>query len=329
MIAPEPSPDNADEFFTRFNMPTDAVGEGDVHARSVPGFSYRSRDQHAALGVTWGYPFDHRGYTTALVDGYDTPTYGGHKGVDYFSSPQIGSTIYAVADGVVSTAQQTDMSDLGAHVVVRLDSGGIYVQYGHMSAGSLMVSSGTRVSRGTPLGKTGWTGYVVPKAPSAAHLHLAIRSEPNVLWNPLWLVHNAPLPGTSTPPPTIIKDDMTAVLYRAEGHSPILALGSKFWVISESEAQSAVSGGVPSVWLVARTLKELIIDARRSKSSPVGAVLVRRPSNVVYIAHGGAVALQNTEELNNLKRALGIGEVSVSTSTSNQMIADMRNGTNG
>lgn len=173
--------------------------------RAQTGYSVRTLAQHQALPIVWGYPFTEWADRRRGVDGYPIgpypqDTYTNHKGVDYFTTPRIGSSIHAIADGQVTVVNQRDTSALGAYVRVT-HANGVYSEYGHMTAGSIVVSPGQQILRGAKLGLTGWTGQVIPKAATTAHLHLTIQSWASglVVWNPLWLVEDAPLAGS--PPP--------------------------------------------------------------------------------------------------------------------------------
>jgi murein DD-endopeptidase MepM/ murein hydrolase activator NlpD len=74
-----------------------------------------------------------------------------HPGVD-FAGPW-GSTVAATAPGVVVWAGARG----GYGNMVEIDHGyGFHTRYGHLS--SILVSAGTRVEEGTPIGKMGSTG---------------------------------------------------------------------------------------------------------------------------------------------------------------------------
>jgi murein DD-endopeptidase MepM/ murein hydrolase activator NlpD len=172
-----------------------AIPQGRAAAAS---FRIATEAEHRSTGVSWGYPFSSRAYRNLGVEGYPGDSYPGHSGVDYFTEPRVGTPIHAVAAGVVTHVSDrlATSADLGQHVRVA-HANGMHSSYGHMTPGSTRVYVGQRVPRGFPLGATGWSGRVVPKNPETAHLHLTIYSQPGsepIIWNPVWLVENAPLP---------------------------------------------------------------------------------------------------------------------------------------
>jgi murein DD-endopeptidase MepM/ murein hydrolase activator NlpD len=90
-----------------------------------------------------------------------------HSGVDFV--PGAGAPIYAVADGVVTKAGYA--SDFGYYVEIQHDLDGEIVStlYAHMTDGSMAVSAGQLVPRGTVLGTVGETGLA-----TGPHLHFAV-----------------------------------------------------------------------------------------------------------------------------------------------------------
>lgn len=249
-----------------------------------------------------------------------------HRGEDWLGSTRVISACPGVVIGVETgfTQGRYENNGWGNRVRVRSTSRA-FVTYNHLRDAGL--EQNQFVDRGAPIGTAGLTGYA-----TGVHLHFelwidGLRVDPRPYYS-------SGLPGdpiAGALPPSEYpssEDDMRPVLYKATGHPPVIALGSKFWALSETEAASAVSGGVPVVWLVARTLTALINDARASKSPNLGPLLIRRPSNVAFVAHGGVAVLDHQNELDNIKNVLGAAEISVSNALSEVMIKDIRNGTN-
>ncbi len=68
----------------------------------------------------------------------------------------------------------------------------------------------------------------------------------------------------------------------------------------------------------------LVEDARR------GPILIRVTGvGVIYVAHGGAVRLQNEDEVTNLKTKFDVPEVRLSSQLADIIVNDLRNNTNG
>lgn len=177
-------------------------------------YATRSRTEHRGLAIVWGYPFASTARAGNGVDGYPGATYPGHIGRDYYATPRVGSPVLAVADGrVVATG---DDGERGRGVYVVIDHGSdVRSEYLHLDRGSTLVRAGQRVNRWSPVGRTGWTGDVSPKSATNAHLHLAILSGPHrtgTVWNPEWLVDEAPLPD-GTLPATDISDEEDSMAY--------------------------------------------------------------------------------------------------------------------
>lgn len=207
----------AEPLLSRRSLILGSVAAGAIvvgSASSARAFTYqlRSQAEHDALPITWGYPFASPADRRLGVDGYPGPTYSGHIGVDFFTVPRVGTPVLAVANGTVSQIGDDGEVGRGVFVVVQ-HAAGVRSEYLHFDRGSIAVRVGQAVSRWTPLGRTGWTGDVRPKEPQSGHLHLAIFSGPHrtgVVWNPVWLVADAPTPGGTIPEPTPTnyEDDM-------------------------------------------------------------------------------------------------------------------------
>lgn len=94
---------------------------------------------------------------------------GWHGGMDIVRSGggSTGRTVVASESGTVTLAKRN-----GAYgYCVMINHGnGLTTLYGHMQAGSLMVSAGQHVSRGQPIGRIGATGNV-----TGPHLHFEVR----------------------------------------------------------------------------------------------------------------------------------------------------------
>ena len=92
-----------------------------------------------------------------------------HPGTDYL--PGAGNPVYAVADGVVLQAVNSD-AGLGVYVVLQhvIDGELVTTTYAHMDFGSLQVSEGQTVSVGEVIGRVGNSG-----ASTGPHLHFEVR----------------------------------------------------------------------------------------------------------------------------------------------------------
>ncbi len=118
----------------------------------------------------WGSQFERTSGFGARVDPF-TGHYSFHPGVD-FAGPY-GSSIASTAPGTVVFAGQRG----GYGNMVEVDHGfGIHTRYGHLSA--ILVRVGTRVSKGTPIGKLGSTGRS-----TGPHVHYEVWYD-NVVRNP-------------------------------------------------------------------------------------------------------------------------------------------------
>lgn len=92
-----------------------------------------------------------------------------HQGQDF--NPGVGAPIQAVADGVVSLAEDGEGS-LGVHMIIdhMIDGKLVSSVYGHMIHGSMNFKVGDVVKVGQVIGKTGSTGMS-----TGPHLHFEIR----------------------------------------------------------------------------------------------------------------------------------------------------------
>jgi len=134
--------------------------------------------------VRWPFP-----YPVPLTDQFGVRDIGGgeefHTGLDFV--PGAGTPIYAIADGVVVTATETEWS-FGNHVIIQHNLGGVNVQslYAHMASGSSPLKVGDIVKVGDFVGLVGDTGRAY-----GAHLHLEIHID-GVPVDPFaWLTANA------------------------------------------------------------------------------------------------------------------------------------------
>ena len=133
-------------------------------------------------GIWRGYPFA----PDDTVERYITSSFGAweqfridlgmgpHTGIDIHA--QIGTPLYALADGVVEIAGRSGFFP-GAGIYVQLQhSDNIQTEYLHLSEVAVML--GDHVKRGQFIGKSGDTSGTISNM--AAHLHLTVRqgSEP-------------------------------------------------------------------------------------------------------------------------------------------------------
>lgn len=131
------------------------------------------------------YPMVGGSYT--LSDGFGAARSGrSHMGQD-FAAP-IGTPIYAIADGCVTTSQ-SDYGGYGETIVLAhpglSGANAISTLYGHMNYGSRAVGVGQCVTAGQYLGEVGNTGWV-----SGSCLHFEVMVN-NVEIDPLaWLQSN-------------------------------------------------------------------------------------------------------------------------------------------
>jgi murein DD-endopeptidase MepM/ murein hydrolase activator NlpD len=91
-----------------------------------------------------------------------------HKGLDM--TPGGGTPIAAVADGIVRSAEESDVG-FGVNVIIdhRVDGERFASLYAHMQFGSLQVAAGQPITAGQIIGRVGTTG-----ASTGNHLHLEI-----------------------------------------------------------------------------------------------------------------------------------------------------------
>jgi murein DD-endopeptidase MepM/ murein hydrolase activator NlpD len=135
---------------------------------------YGTRDYNYSLGdpngpIRWPFP-----YAVPISSGYGeraAPCYGCssmHMGVDF--TPGVGTPIYAIADGVVTTSL-ADQWGFGTHVIITHSINGQTVTstYAHMQAGSTALAVGDQVGVGDFIGTVGMTGTA-----TGNHLHLEI-----------------------------------------------------------------------------------------------------------------------------------------------------------
>lgn len=294
-----------------------------------------TRTQIATAADTWTHPFaSHATHNANNPFGlYDPATYSTaphkHRGSDFNKTGDI--LVRAVRPGeVVHVGAEVFASGMLGNTVV-IQHSDHWSLYAHLQWGSQRVAQGQQIVAGAPLGLMGNTGHSF-----GAHLHLEIGtgvwhpSRPwSVLRNPYDLVGGAPLPGQpAQPDPTanLSEEELPAIIYRAGDHPPVLAIGSKFWSLSESEADSGLAGGVPRAWLEKITLQNLIADARASMTKGAAPLILRQPGATIYLAHGGAVILRSEEEVRNLKQALAVPEMSVSRARADIIVGDLRRG---
>ena len=94
---------------------------------------------------------------------------GYHRGTDWMC--ETGKPIYAIVDGRVSEVLTDDGGPYGNSVLIQ-SGGGVTFRYSHMN--KVMTRNGAEVKAGDQIGECGWTGRVIPKDPSAAHLDLEL-----------------------------------------------------------------------------------------------------------------------------------------------------------
>jgi|HigsolmetaAR201D_1030396.scaffolds.fasta_scaffold15580_2 Membrane proteins related to metalloendopeptidases len=114
-----------------------------------------------------GYPLEYRGTTSAY--GYRTHPVKGtqafHAGIDLRA--QVGTPIYATADGIVEWAAEHKSSGLGILVIIQHNFG-FATYYGHLSRA--VVKPGDYVRKGDLIAYSGNTGLS-----SGPHLHYEVR----------------------------------------------------------------------------------------------------------------------------------------------------------
>ena len=120
-------------------------------------------------------PFGHRAAPCASCSTF-------HRGVDF--TPGAGTPIAAITDGVV-TEVGNPSGELGVYVIIQHNIDGEVVSsvYGHMAYGSMHLSVGQKVSRGSIVGDTGDTGES-----TGPHLHFGILDAAGTPISPLaWM----------------------------------------------------------------------------------------------------------------------------------------------
>jgi murein DD-endopeptidase MepM/ murein hydrolase activator NlpD len=135
---------------------------------------YGTRDYSYTMGdpngpIRWPFP-----YPVPISSGYgerSAPCRGCssmHMGVDF--TPGVGTPIYAIADGVVTTSL-ADQWGFGTHVIITHTINGQTVTstYAHMQAGSTALVAGEQISVGDFIGTVGMTGTA-----TGNHLHFEI-----------------------------------------------------------------------------------------------------------------------------------------------------------
>ncbi|WP_179150816.1 M23 family metallopeptidase [Leifsonia sp. NCR5] len=119
--------------------------------------------------IQWPFPGD-----VSISDGFgsrSSPCSGcssNHKGLDM--TPGGGTPIAAIADGIVRSAEESDVG-FGVNVIIdhRVNGERFASLYAHMQFGSLQVRTGQRIAAGQIIGRVGTTG-----ASTGNHLHLEI-----------------------------------------------------------------------------------------------------------------------------------------------------------
>jgi len=156
----------------------EAISYAETLALKYAGIDYSYAVTSGA--VRWPFP-----YAVPITDGFGPRDGGFHKGVDFV--PGEGTPIYAIADGVATTAT-FDNSGYGQHVVISHNLGGVDVSslYGHMIEGSSPIVAGQPVKVGDFIGLVGDTGIAY-----GAHLHFEIHIDKVPVDPFAWLQANA------------------------------------------------------------------------------------------------------------------------------------------
>lgn len=121
----------------------------------------------SSSGFIYPVPSGYRTITTGIT--YSSGQY--HGAVDFGSGGINGQPVYAVADGIVVTAQNLT-SSYGTYVIIA-HYNGLYTLYAHGQRGSLRVSEGQSVSQGQQIMNVGSTGNS-----TGPHLHFEVRTSP-------------------------------------------------------------------------------------------------------------------------------------------------------
>ncbi len=151
---------------------------------------YGTRDYSYSLGdpngpIRWPFP-----YAVPISSGFGeraAPCHGCssmHMGVDF--TPGVGTPIYAIADGVVTTSLQ-DQWGFGTHVIITHSINGqaITSTYAHMQHGSTALKVGDTIAVGDFIGTVGMTGTA-----TGNHLHFEITVDGTTVDPFAWLQAN-------------------------------------------------------------------------------------------------------------------------------------------
>lgn len=92
-----------------------------------------------------------------------------HPGCDYGTGNDTPLT--AKMSGKVTVYNRGNTATGRGNEVVITD-GDTQIKYCHLN--SVNVVTGQSVTKGSVIGKSGWTGYVIPKSPDGAHLHFEV-----------------------------------------------------------------------------------------------------------------------------------------------------------
>jgi murein DD-endopeptidase MepM/ murein hydrolase activator NlpD len=106
-----------------------------------------------------------------------------HLGIDF--TPGAGTPVPVIADGVVTEAVYEGV--YGVHVIVQHEINGVTVStlYAHMQSGSMTVSVGQQIERGTIVGAVGSTGQS-----TGPHLHFGVLMGADYVDPYPWLLAN-------------------------------------------------------------------------------------------------------------------------------------------
>lgn len=157
----------------------EVISYAEVLALKYSGVSYAYTATTGA--VRWPFP-----YAVATTDGFGIRNGDEmHNGVDFV--PGNGTPIYAIADGIVTTATELEYS-FGNHVILQHNLAGVNVQslYAHMQSGSSPLQVGQEVKVGDFIGLVGETGRAY-----GAHLHFEIHIDGVPVDPYAWLEANA------------------------------------------------------------------------------------------------------------------------------------------
>ena len=106
-----------------------------------------------------------------------------HLGIDF--TPGAGTPVPVIADGVVTEAVYEGV--YGVHVIVQHEINGVTVStlYAHLQSGSMAVSVGQQIKRGTIVGAVGSTGQS-----TGPHLHFGVLIGEDYIDPYPWLLAN-------------------------------------------------------------------------------------------------------------------------------------------